>query len=198
LQNECLLLKFLDIFLNKKDVPWVHLVWESYYDSAFPPAKFRDCSFWWRDCLKLLPKFKEISTSPLKNGSTIKVWTDTSHDQPLHHSLPHLASFAKTLETSVQQALLLEDLSDLFHLPLTEAAYLEYITLSDLLQSFDSVDESDIWSYPWGVNYSVSKAYAFFMNLKYPSPLHPTFSWLWKSCYQQNTESSAGCSSKTD
>jgi hypothetical protein len=102
LQNECLLLKFLDIFLNKKDVPWVHLVWESYYDSAFPPAKFRDCSFWWRDCLKLLPKFKEISTSPLKNGSTIKVWTDTSHDQPLHHSLPHLASFAKTLETSVQ------------------------------------------------------------------------------------------------
>jgi hypothetical protein len=134
----------------------------------------------------------------LKNGSTIKVWTDTSHDQQLHHSLPHLASFAKTLETSVQQALLLEDLSDLFHLPLTEAAYLEYITLSDLLQSFDSVDESDIWSYPWGVNYSVSKAYAFFMNLKYPSPLHPTFSWLWKSCYQQNTESSADCSSKTD
>jgi hypothetical protein len=57
MQNECLLLKFLDKFLNKKDVPWVHLVWESYYSPALPPTKFKDCSFWWRDCLKLLPKF---------------------------------------------------------------------------------------------------------------------------------------------
>jgi hypothetical protein len=69
-----------------------------------------------------------------------------------------------------------EDLSNLFHLPFTEAAYLEFITLSDLLQSTVSTDEKDLWAYPWGINYSVSKAYAFFMHSRHPTPLHPAFS----------------------
>jgi hypothetical protein len=113
------------------------------------------------------------------------MWKDNWHDQTLHHTLPHLASFANNLEISVHNALLSENLFDLFQLPLSKAAYLEYMTLSDLLHSLDLVDESDVWSYPWGVNYSVSKAYDFFMASKYPSPLHPTFSWLWKTCCQQ-------------
>jgi hypothetical protein len=72
-----------------------------FYDSALPPAKSRDCSFWWRDCIKLLHKFKEISSCPLKNGSTIMLWKDIWHDQPLQHSMPHLASFARSMEISV-------------------------------------------------------------------------------------------------
>jgi hypothetical protein len=49
-RNEALLLKQLDKFYNRKDVLWVHLVWDSYYASKVPhlcpPIKG---SFWWRD-----------------------------------------------------------------------------------------------------------------------------------------------------
>jgi hypothetical protein len=31
LKSDALLLKHLDKFYNKIDVPWVHLVWQSYY-----------------------------------------------------------------------------------------------------------------------------------------------------------------------
>jgi hypothetical protein len=140
LQNECLLLKFLDKFFNKKDIPWVHLVWESYYDSDLPPAKSRDCSFWWHDCLKILQKFKDLSSCSLNNGSTILLWKDTWSEQPLANTLPHLASFAKTLDISVQKASSTEPLLNLFHLPLSEVAFSELNTLNSLLQNSVSDD----------------------------------------------------------
>jgi hypothetical protein len=31
-QNGALLLKHLDNFFNKADLPWVHLIWETYYE----------------------------------------------------------------------------------------------------------------------------------------------------------------------
>jgi hypothetical protein len=36
LQNEALLIKQLDKFYNKRDVPWVHLIWNSYYIGKVP------------------------------------------------------------------------------------------------------------------------------------------------------------------
>ena len=36
LQNEALLMKFLSKFYNKVDVPWVHLIWDSYYYQRGP------------------------------------------------------------------------------------------------------------------------------------------------------------------
>jgi hypothetical protein len=96
-----------------------------------------------------------------------------------------LASYAKYLQILVHNASLFTDLTglDLLHLPLSEAAYIEFITLIDLIQRSISSDEKDLWTYPWGANYSVSKAYAFFMHARHPTPMHPTFSWLWKSCW---------------
>jgi len=36
-QNEALLMKFLHKFFNREDLPWVNLVWESYYrDGRLP------------------------------------------------------------------------------------------------------------------------------------------------------------------
>ena len=67
-QNEALLIKHLFKFFNKKDVPWVNLIWDSYCHSS-PPQVTQLCgSFWWRDILKLYDKFsssnvkEEIST----------------------------------------------------------------------------------------------------------------------------------------
>jgi hypothetical protein len=94
-----------------------------------PPAKSKDYSFWWTDCIKLLHKFKEISTCSLKDGSTILLWKDNWNDQPLQHTLTHLASYARLLEISVHNASLFADLTDLFHIPLSEIAYVEFIKL---------------------------------------------------------------------
>jgi hypothetical protein len=33
IQNQGLLLKFLDKFYNKKDIPWVKLIWSTYYQN---------------------------------------------------------------------------------------------------------------------------------------------------------------------
>ena len=49
LQNEALLLKHLNKFYNKMDVPWVQLVWDSYYFQRIPHDTILCGSFWWRD-----------------------------------------------------------------------------------------------------------------------------------------------------
>ena len=36
LQNDALLLKQLNKFYNKEDIPWVQLVWSKYYDAKVP------------------------------------------------------------------------------------------------------------------------------------------------------------------
>lgn len=36
-QNEALVLKNLDKFFNKKDIPWVSLVWEKHYSNGKLP-----------------------------------------------------------------------------------------------------------------------------------------------------------------
>jgi hypothetical protein len=76
--------------MNRKDIPWVHLVWESYYDNSVPPAKSKDYSFWWRDCTKLLQKIKDIATCSLNDGTSILLWQDKWNDQPLFSSPFHI------------------------------------------------------------------------------------------------------------
>jgi hypothetical protein len=38
IQNQALLLKFLDKFYKKKDIQWVHLIWQTYYQHSIPHA----------------------------------------------------------------------------------------------------------------------------------------------------------------
>jgi hypothetical protein len=69
-QNEALLLKHLNKFFNKEDIPWVSLIWESYYDSDNLPTQAMKGSFWWRDILKLLDKFEGIAKVNINNGKS--------------------------------------------------------------------------------------------------------------------------------
>lgn len=71
-QNESLLLKHLHKFFNRASIPWVHLVWSKYYlGNKLPSSEvtFRG-SFWWRNLLKLLTKFKGIASVSLRDGFT--------------------------------------------------------------------------------------------------------------------------------
>lgn len=46
-QNQGLLLKQLFKFYNRLDVPWVNLVWNTYYNHNVPHASEPRGSFWW-------------------------------------------------------------------------------------------------------------------------------------------------------
>jgi hypothetical protein len=97
---------------------------------------------------------------------------------------PHVASFDLSLDISIKTALT-TPLTDLFHRPLTESAYTEFQIFSEQVVALDINNDHDKWTYSRGNNFFVSKAYATFMTTKYPTPLHPAFSWLWKPCCQQ-------------
>jgi hypothetical protein len=70
-QNDCLLMKHLHKFYNKANLPWVSMSWELYYSTSLPPARTREVSFWWRDCLKLLPRFKDLAKCEFVQGNAI-------------------------------------------------------------------------------------------------------------------------------
>ena len=52
-QNMALRLKHLYKFYNRLDVPWVTLIWDTYYVNMVPHAADPIRSFWWRDIMQL-------------------------------------------------------------------------------------------------------------------------------------------------
>jgi hypothetical protein len=64
-KNEALLMKYLDKFYNKADIPWVSLIWTAYYSESVPYATKLYGSFWWRDVFKLVEDFRAISSVKL-------------------------------------------------------------------------------------------------------------------------------------
>ena len=95
-QNESLLFKHLHKFFNKCDIPWVHLVWNSYYTGAnFTIQNRRRGSFWWKDVLKLLNSFKDMTSVTVGDGSTCLFWPDTWHGDSFSAQWPHLFSYTK-------------------------------------------------------------------------------------------------------
>jgi len=70
IQNQALLMKNLDKFYNKKDIPWVSLIWKKHYPNGKLPNHVKKGSFWWKDLLKLIPQFKELTKVQIRNGKT--------------------------------------------------------------------------------------------------------------------------------
>jgi hypothetical protein len=124
LQNEALLIKQLEKFYNKKDVPWVHLVWESYYIVKVPHLQTVKGSFWWRDIFRLVTQFRDVAKCIPANRLTISLWEDEFEDQPLSSKFPHLHQFASKKNISVSKALLQLDPLSLFNLPMTRIAFM--------------------------------------------------------------------------
>jgi hypothetical protein len=95
-QNKELLLKHLDKFYNKADIPWVNLIWNTYYSNGEVPHATKDKgSFWWIDVLKLVDWFRGIAKCKVGNGSLVLFWEDIWNDHLLQQRFPRLYSFAK-------------------------------------------------------------------------------------------------------
>jgi hypothetical protein len=180
IQNDALLLKFLDKFYNKRDIPWVSLIWSTYYSDKVPHASREVGSFWWKDILRLNTYFRGVARCILGNGSSVMFWDDLWGDSIVADDFPRLFSFARHKSISVKAVMEAQDLDTLFFLPLSREAFAELQDLQLLLQSFAfDRDSYDSWVFIWGSpSYSSAKFYKFAFS---GSQVPPSFNLLWKS-----------------
>jgi len=181
-QNEALLLKNLHKFFNRADIPWVNLIWESYYNNGSLTGIRKKGSFWWRDNLKLLDSYKGMAMVHIKDSASCYLWDDLWLNSVPKIQYPELFSFAKKPHITVRGAIDAFGPSALFHLPLSDAAYLQLTDLAGKLNSLQINSEADIWAYIWGSPFfSSAKAY---IHLTGHRLVHAAFIWLWKSACQ--------------
>jgi hypothetical protein len=93
-------------------------------------------------------------------------------------------SLAKKTDVSVHEVMHHKFLEDLFHIPLSQEAFAEFL-LEDLCLSTQGLMDplaSNTWSYIWGSqHFSSKKAYSVLTGNQ---PTRPHFSWIWKSSCQ--------------
>jgi hypothetical protein len=77
-------------------------------------------SFWWQSILKLLNTFNGIAEAEAGTGRTILFWKDVWNGCIMEISYPHLYSFTKSENISLQSVLSMEELHDLFNLLLSK------------------------------------------------------------------------------
>jgi hypothetical protein len=180
-QNVVLLLKHLDKFYNKKDIPWVKLIWDTYYPNGeVPHSSGPKGSFWRKDILKLCDTFRGIASCKVGSGDTILFWSGTWNDMVMQYKFPRLFSYAKNKNISVAQFLINNQLHEQFHLPLSVEAFQEYQQMQQIIQQIQiSSQNKDTWHYIWGNNrYTSAKFYHFpYRNIQPPPP----FIWIWDS-----------------
>ena len=179
-QSDALLLKYLHKFYNKHDVPWVELVWSTYYTNKIPHAMEPCGSFWWRDVLKLTPIYRGISKAIVHDGATVLMWKDLWLDATLDEKYQRAFSFAKNEDISVKDFLGSTSLHETFHLPLSVQAMQE---IRDLQQEVRHVGNAtdptphDNWTYCWGsVDFKAIKYYKFYFREVHA---HQSYKWLW-------------------
>jgi hypothetical protein len=149
IQNEGLLLKYIHKFYNKMDIPWVNLLWNSYYTNKIRHAMDLVGSFWWRDVCKLMPTFRGFASTRIKDGSMTLFWKDTCLDSINSKLFPKAFSFAIEEDLSVQQQFLIASkLADNFSLPLSPEAYNEAREMRNRTSTLQLVPDHDVWSYP--------------------------------------------------
>jgi hypothetical protein len=127
-QNEALLLKHLHKFFNKCDLPWVELIWDKHYTNGkLLDIRMPKGSFWWRDVLKLLHKFKGMASVTIFSGQSCLHWDDLWNGGVRKLLSPELHSFAKKNKSiCLSKTISTENLLDLFHLPLSVEAHSQF------------------------------------------------------------------------
>lgn len=119
IQNQAMLLKFLDFFYNIADLSWVRLVGDTYYSTSIPHATVRCGSFWWKHICKLMPVFGGVSLCVVGNGIDIAMWHDKWNGDPFSTRFPCLFSYVREEDRSVASFFSSSNLVNIFHLPLS-------------------------------------------------------------------------------
>lgn len=96
-----LLMKHLHNFFNGHNLTWVQPIWNTYYSSGPPTVRYVG-SFSWKAILKFLPKFKEIATCTVGQGTSAMFWHDNWDNGPLKIQFPELFSFVVSCSVSMK------------------------------------------------------------------------------------------------
>jgi hypothetical protein len=117
-------------------------------------------SFWWRDILKLINKFKGLAVFSLQDGQSCFLWHDLWATDICSQRFPELFSFAKNTMITVSVAATTPLLHDLFHLALSRLIYDQFLSFSNLIQGLLLQNFPDTWTYIWGASaFASNKAY---------------------------------------
>lgn len=162
--NKALLLKFLDIFYNHRDLPWVHLTWQKLYSRPVPPHECKPKgSFWCKSVIRLAEYYFMLSSCSVKSGISTSFWHDTWDFGVLKWKFHELYNFALKKKVSVQ-TFIQSDVEQLLWLPLSVTASNELTELQNCLQNFQL-----------DLNFSVQKAYHKLIGTTLASPW---FKWM--------------------
>lgn len=176
--NQALLMKYLHKFMNKEDTPWVNIIWETYYQESLPGERMVG-SFWWKTVLKLLPMYKTHARCKANKGDTTLFWTDNWTGEPLSRRFPELYSFAVDKDISLIKLQTQEEISLLFHRPLSYQAYTQFNMVQEMINSRVATEDKDQWLYSWtSPQYSSRKMYKLLMG---SSSAHIIFKNLWST-----------------
>jgi hypothetical protein len=180
--NEALLLKFLDKFYNKTDTPWVNLIWRTYYQESVPHAENLCGSFWWKDVCKYLDKYRQVATILPGKGDTFLFWLDSwkfeNSNTPLSERYPRIFSYVLDDKLTAEEVYAIDDITQLFHLPLSSQAYEELQELSFQMRRNPLSVGNDSWVYVWGSTYTASKYYK---HIYEHIQVIGLYRWIWKS-----------------
>ena len=83
--NKTLLMKNLHKIFNRHDIPWVNLIWETYYSDGKLPGDNMVGSFWWKSNLALIDQYKAIARCNVGDGVSAFFWDDLWHQIVLKH-----------------------------------------------------------------------------------------------------------------
>jgi hypothetical protein len=87
-------------------------------------------SFWWRDILRLLEKFKGLATVTIDKGDTCFLWHDLCEGLVHSQVLPEFFSFAKAKNISVSKDKEVSDIGILLNLPISAEAFVQLLSLT--------------------------------------------------------------------
>lgn len=181
-QNQALIMKNLFKFYNRKDVPWVDLVWKAHYPNCtlpLAPVGYLD-HFGGKTVCSLLINSRKLLLAMHTLVILFCFWGDKWSHELFHDKFPQLHSFAKNSSLTIQQARqhANEDLCELFHLPVSVIAANQGQELHDILAHMDD-QENDMWTFSWeGDRYKTTKVYESFFD---QTPAAMSFKWIWKS-----------------
>jgi hypothetical protein len=136
IQNNALLLNQLDKFYKKADVQWVSLIWHKYYQNVIPHLAREKGSFWWKDILRLHVLYRGVAVCLPSRGNTVAFWEDIIDGNLHSDTFPNLAGYAKDPTASLWKLRNEGNLINCFNIPMSRAAYNEFLLLNSTLTHF--------------------------------------------------------------
>jgi len=116
------------------------------------------------------------------DGASCLFWEDLWNNRVPKLQYPELYSFVNNKDISLKSVMEAQGPAELFHLPISDVAHQQLISLAEDQATIQDSMEFDYWSYIWGSSFfSSAKAYTHLTGYRV---IHLAFKWLRKSACQ--------------